>query len=37
VFGSREQFIAALQRQNAYPDDPRMEALRSAIEASTLP
>jgi hypothetical protein len=37
VFGSRKQFIAALRRQNAYPDDPRLEALRSAIEASTLP
>jgi hypothetical protein len=37
VFGSRGQFIAALRQQNVYPDDPRLEVLRSAIEASPLP
>ena len=37
MFGSRNQFIVALRQQNVYPDDPRMEVFRSAIEASPLP
>ncbi len=37
AFGSREQFIAALRRQNVYPRAARLNPLRGAIETSTLP
>jgi hypothetical protein len=37
AFGSRRTFIAELQRQSAYPEDMRLEALRRAIENSPLP
>jgi hypothetical protein len=34
AFGSRARFIAELRRQNVYPKGPRLQALRSAIEAA---
>ena len=37
AFGSRGRFIAELRRQGVYPEGMRLDALRSAIEASTLP
>jgi hypothetical protein len=37
AFGSRQRFVAELRRQGVYPEGARLRALRSAIEASTLP